>query len=337
MRAAVLEAPGRLVVSPLADPEPAPDELIVRVAACGVCGTDRAIYRGEYVVRYPLILGHELAGTVVAVGADTTDFSNGDRVTVDPNVVDDACYFCRHGVDHLCSGLSPLGVARPGGFAEFAKVPARYAYRLPEALSLEVGSQIEPIACCVHGIDQARIATGDLVAVLGSGPIGCLLIQLTRLQGAARIVVAEPNPARRRLAQLSGADVACDPDELKATLRDLRPSVGPDVVIEASGNPSAAVTAIDVVRRGGTVLLFAVYPESARIEVSPFRINEDELCIVGSLNNPHTHQRAIDLVASGRLDVSEVITDLIELDELERAMDVRNFPTAGKILVVPKA
>ncbi len=337
MRAAVLEAPGRLVVGSLADPEPAPDELLVRVAACGVCGTDRAIYRGEYAVRYPIILGHELAGTVVAMGADTTGFDNGDRVTVDPNVVDDTCYYCRHGVDHLCSGLNPLGVGRSGGFAEFARVPARYAYRLPDALSLEAGSQIETIACCVHGIDQARIKTGDLVAVLGSGPIGCLLVQLTRLQGAGRIVVAEPNPARRRLAELSGADIACDPDELQATLRDLRPSVGPDVVIEASGNPSAAVAAVDLVRRGGTVLLFAVYPESVRIEVSPFRINEDELSIVGSLNNPHTHQRAIDLVASGRLDVSEVITDLIDLDELERAMDARNFPTAGKILVVPKA
>jgi 2-desacetyl-2-hydroxyethyl bacteriochlorophyllide A dehydrogenase len=337
MRAAVLEAPGRLVVSSLTDPEPEPDELLVHVAACGVCGTDRAIYCGEYVVRYPLIPGHELAGTVVRVGAETTGFRNGDRVTVDPNVVDYTCYYCRHGVDHLCSGLSPLGVVRSGGFAEFARVPSRYAYRLPDSLSLEVGSQIETIACCVHGIDQARITTGDLVAVLGSGPIGCLLIQLTRLQGAGRIVVSEPNPARRRLAELSGADVTCDPDDLKSTLHDLRSGVGPDVVIEASGNLSAAENAVELVRRGGTVLLFAVYPESARIEISPFRINEDELRIAGSLNNPHTHQRAIDLVASGRLDLSEIITDLIELDELERAMDVRNFPTAGKILVVPKA
>lgn len=337
MRAAVLEAPGRLAVESRADPTPSPDELILRVAACGVCGTDRAIFRGDYPVRYPLIMGHELAGTVVEVGAEVTGFDVGDRVTVDPNVVDDRCYFCRHGVDHLCSGLSPLGVVRGGGFAEFAAVPSRYAYRLPEALTLEVGSQIEPIACAVHGIDQARIVTGDLVLVLGAGPIGCLLIQLTRLQGAGAIVVAEPNEARQRLAELSGADIACHPDGVRSILADLRPSVGPDVVIEASGNTEAATTAVELVRRGGTVLLFAVYPESARIEISPFRINEDELRIVGSLNNPHTHQRAIDLVASGRLDLSALITDVVELDELERTMDVRNFPTAGKILIAPSA
>ena len=337
MRAAVLDAPGRLVVRSVDDPEPAPGEVLVRVAACGVCGTDREIFRGGYGARYPLIPGHELAGTVVALGSDTPGFAVGDRVTVDPNVVDDSCYYCRHGVDHLCSGLNAVGVRRAGGFAELAAVPARYAYRLPEAVTLEVGSQIEPIACCVHGIDQARIATGDLVAMSGAGPIGLLLIQLTRLQGAGCIVVSEPNPARRELARRSGADVVCTPDELPATLAELRPSAGPDVVIEASGNPSAAATAVDLVRRGGVVVLFAVYPEAARIEVNPFRINDDELTIVGSLNNPHTHQRAIDLVASGRLDVSEVITDLIGLDELERAMDVRNFPTAGKILVVPAA
>lgn len=335
MRAALLQAPGQLSVGPLPDPLPASDELIVRVAACGVCGTDRSIYRGEYVVGLPLVMGHELSGTVVSVGPQTAGFSLGDRVTVDPNVVDDTCYYCRHGVDHLCSGLRAVGVGRPGGFAELAAVPARYAYQLPDGISLEVGSQIEPIACAVHGIDQARIATGDVVLVVGSGPIGCLLIQLTRLQGAARIVVSEPNPARRRLAELSGADVACDPADLRTTLRAVRGEVGPDVVIEASGNPAGASAAVELVRRGGTVLLFAVYPEAARIELSPFRVNEDELRIVGSLNNPHTHQRAIDLVASGRLDLTNLITDQIGLEDLERSMDIGNFPTAGKILVVP--
>jgi L-iditol 2-dehydrogenase len=335
MRAAVLLAPRRLDVTTLPDPEPAPDEVIVRVAACGVCGTDRAIYNGEYTVRYPLTLGHELSGTVISCGADVGDLSVGDRITADPNVVDDVCYFCRHGVDHLCSGLTPLGVGQAGGFAELVAVPARYAYTLPDGISLDIGSQIEPIACCVHGIDRAAIVAGDLVTVLGSGPIGCILIQLARMQGAGTIVAVEPNPSRRKLAALSGADLVCSPSELVATLRSVRTTVGPDVVIEASGNPAAAVTAVGVVRRGGTVLLFAVYPESARIEISPFRINEDELRIVGSLNNPHTHQRAIDLLAAGRLDLGNVITDSVGLEDVDRTMDIRNFPEAGKILVRP--
>ena len=201
MRAALLEAPRRLVVGELDDPSPAPDELVIRVAACGVCGTDRAIYSGDYPVRHPLILGHEIAGTVTARGAEVEGCQLGDRVTLDPNVVDDVCYFCRRGVDHLCRGLSPLGIARAGGFAELVTVPARYAYVLPDSLSLEAGALVEPIACCVHGIDQAAIAPGDLVAVLGCGPIGCVLVQLARLSGAVRIVAADPLSARRRLAE----------------------------------------------------------------------------------------------------------------------------------------
>ena len=337
MRAAVLKAPRHLAVETVADPEPAPDEVVVQVAACGVCGTDRAIYRDEYPVRHPLVMGHEYAGTVVSLGAQAHGFAIGDRIVIDPNVVDDVCYFCRHGVDHLCSGLSPLGVARPGGFAELSAVPERYAYALPPSLSLEAGSQVEPIACCVHGIDRAQIAPGDIVLISGSGPIGCILIQLTRLQGAARIVAVDPNPARQALAEAAGADIVCAPDGAASALAALRPGAGADVVIEASGSPAAAEAAFEFVRRGGTVLLFAVYPEAARLSVSPFRINEDELRIVGSLNNPHTHQRAIDLLESGRLDVSALITDMLSLDELERAMDITNFPQAGKIVIQPFA
>ena len=337
MRAAVLNAPRRLDVETVADPAPASDEVVVHVAACGVCGTDRAIYRDEYPVQHPLIMGHEYAGTVVSLGAHAQGFAVGDRVVIDPNVVDDDCYFCRHGVDHLCSGLSPLGVVRPGGFAEFSAVPERYAYPLPASLSFEVGSQIEPVACCVHGIDRAQIAAGDIVLVLGSGPIGCILIQLTRLQGAARIIAADPNPARRALAEGAGADIVCAPDGVAAALAALRAGTGADVVIEASGSTSAAEAALESVRRGGRVLLFAVYPQAARLSVSPFRINEDELSIVGTLNNPHTHQRAIDLLESGRLDVGPLITDVLSLDELERAMDITNFPQAGKLIVQPLA
>jgi L-iditol 2-dehydrogenase len=337
MRAAVLNAPRRLDVETVADPAPAPDEVVVQVAACGVCGTDRAIYRDEYPVHHPLVMGHEYAGTVVSLGTQARDFAVGDRVVIDPNVVDDVCYFCRHGVDHLCSGLSPLGVARPGGFAEFSAVPERYAYVLPPSLSFEVGSQIEPVACCVHGIDRAQIASGDIVLVSGSGPIGCTLIQLARLRGAARIIAVDPNPARRALAESAGADLVCAPDGVTSALAALRPGTGADVVIEASGNTSAAEAALEFVRRGGTVLLFAVYPEVARLSVSPFRINDDELRIVGTLNNPHTHQRAIDLLESGRLEVSALITDVLSLDELERAMDITNFPQAGKILIRPLA
>lgn len=336
MRAAVLQAPRRLAVVELPDPEPGPGEVLLRVAFSGVCGTDRHIYNGDYRVEHPLTPGHEYSGEVVACGDGVTSLVVGDRVTVDPNVVDDECYFCRRGVDHLCSGLSPLGVARPGGFAELSAVPARYAYRVPDAVSLLEASQVEPLACCVHGIDQAEIVAGDTVAVTGAGPIGCLLIQLARMQGAARIVAIEPNAARRDHALAAGADVACGLEDAQEALRTASP-VGPDVLIEASGSPHAAWLAFDQVRRGGTILLFGVYPETARISVSPFRVNEDELRVVGSLNNPSTHQRAIDLIATGRVDVRSIITDELSLELLDGAMDPAVYPDAGKIVIRPAA
>ncbi len=194
---------------------------------------------------------------------------------------------------------------------------------------------MEPLACCVRGIDQAGIGLGDLVAVLGAGPIGCLLIQLARIQGAGTILAVEPDSARRHHAIAAGADLTCAPEEAVAVLKELRDPAA-DVVIEASGRTQTAEWALGLVRRGGTVVLFGVYPEQERLQVNPFRVNEDELRIVGSLNNPNTHQRAIDLLASGRVVLDGVITHRLSLEDLPKAMDRDSFPGAGKITVDPQ-
>jgi 2-desacetyl-2-hydroxyethyl bacteriochlorophyllide A dehydrogenase len=335
VRASVFTRPGAVAVVEVEDPACAEDEIVIRVATCGVCGTDRSIFRGEHPARVPVVLGHEYSGVVVDIGRAVSGLAVGDRVAVDPNVVDGTCWFCRRGESHLCEGLAPLGIARHGGFAELSVLPAANAYKLPEAVSLEAGSVVEPLACCVHGIDQAAIRTGDMVLVLGAGPIGCLLIQLARHTGASTILAVEPDDARRRHATAAGADLVCEPAEVTARLRALRGTLGADVVIEATGSTASAQASFDLVRRGGTLLLFGVYPGDARISLSPFRINEDELRIVGSLNNPNTHQRAIDLLASGRIVLDGVITHRLGLPELGAAMDRANFPGAGKITVDP--
>jgi 2-desacetyl-2-hydroxyethyl bacteriochlorophyllide A dehydrogenase len=335
VRAAVFTTPGTIELGNVADPDWAPDEVVVRVSTCGICGTDRSIFRGEAPSARPVVLGHEFSGEVVEIGAQVAGLRIGDRVTVDPNVVDGTCFYCRRGETHLCSGLSPLGISRPGGFAEFAAVPAKNAYRLPDSVSVEAGSLVEPLACCVHGIDQAAIRLGDIVVVLGAGPIGVLLIQLARLRGARTIVAVEPEPARHRHAAGAGADQVVRPEDASAALAELGETGAADVVIEASGNAAAAEWTFALVRRGGTVLLFGVYPEHEQISVTPFRVNEDELRIVGSLNNPNTHQRAIDLLASGRVNAGGLITHRLELAQLSDALVRENFPGAGKITVHP--
>jgi len=335
VKAALFVRPGSLAVVDLDDPSCGQDEIVIRVASCGLCGTDRSIFRGEHPARAPVVLGHEYSGVVVETGSAVSGLAIGDRVAVDPNVVDGTCFYCRRGESNLCTGLLPLGIARHGGFAELSVLPAANAYKLPQGVSLEAGSMVEPLACCVHGIDQAAIRAGDVAVVLGAGPIGCLLIQLARLGGASTILAVEPDDARLRHAMQAGADLVCKPAEAAGRLRSLRETVGADVVIEATGDPASAQASFDLVRRGGTLLLFGVYPGEARISVSPFRVNEDELRIVGSLNNPNTHQRAIDLLASGRIALDGVITHRLGLSELGSAMDRANFPGAGKITIDP--
>ena len=333
MRAAVLRAVGEVEVLDIEDPTCDDESVVVAVAHCGVCGTDRSIYRGDYVVDMPMVLGHEFSGTVVQVGARVTRFALGDRVVVDPNIVDDSCFFCRRGESHLCHGLRALGVGRPGGFAERCAVPERYVYAVPEGVSLADAALTEPLACCVRGIDQAQVAAGDVVVIVGAGPIGCLLLQLARLAGAAIVVAVDPSADRREAARAAGADEVCDPSLAQSTLQRVRGGVGADVVIEASGSLAAAASSFSLVRRGGTVVLFAVYPQGETIAVSPYQINEDELRVVGSLNNPATHSRALELLSSGRVSVDGMVTHHVALEDVERAMDLTNFVGPGKIMI----
>jgi L-iditol 2-dehydrogenase len=330
VRAGVLQRPGTIQVLDVDDPCCGAREVVIAVAECGVCGTDRSIFRGEYAVATPLILGHEYAGTVVEVGSEVTGFGVGDRVVVDPNVVDDVCFYCRQGLSHLCSGLTPLGVARPGGFAELSAVPARNLYKIPDRLSFSEAALTEPLACCIRGIDQAAISVGDVVVVSGAGPIGCLLIQLARMSGAAFILSVEPAAARHEFAARAGADAVSSPLEAKKVLQDLRGIVGADVVIEASGQLEASEASFGFVRRGGTILLFGVYPQERAVPISPFQINEDELRVVGSLNNPSTHSRALELIDSGRLALDDVVSTRLLLDELGLAMNLDASATPGK-------
>jgi 2-desacetyl-2-hydroxyethyl bacteriochlorophyllide A dehydrogenase len=335
MLQAVAMGPGRLEFEEVDEPVPRPDEVIVELGACGICGTDRAIFRGDTPQEFPIVLGHEYSGTVVATGSEVLTLSEGQRVAIDPNVTCGLCSYCRRDLPHLCSRLSPLGIARRGGYAERSAVPERNAHALPDGVGLEDAALTEPLSCCVRGMQLADIELGDTVVVLGAGPMGCLLIQVARLEGAASIIVSEPMPARRELAASLGADVVLDagPQVAEAVL-DRTGGVGADVAIEAAGKLATAEAALSLVRRGGTVLWFGVPPASERIQLSPFWVNDNEITIRGSFNNPLTFAASLELIATGRVQVGALITDSVPLREMEAALDLANFPDAGKILVV---
>ena len=285
----------------------APGHVLLRVAACGVCGTDRHIYHGEFDARPPVIIGHEFAGTVLAVGSGVEDLAQGDRVAVHPNIACGTCRQCHRGKPHLCERLIALGVNLDGGLAELVAVPQAQCYPLPGSVSLLEGAMVGPLACCVHGIDVAGVVAGDVVAVLGGGLIGQLLLQLARLAGAGKLVLSDPLAPRREIALRSGADAVVDPRSDTPLSKGGALEGGADVVIEAVGSPGSAEQAIAWAAPGATVLWFGVTPPGELATVEPNLVFRKELTIQGARINPHTHARAIDLLAGRRIEVSSLV------------------------------
>jgi 2-desacetyl-2-hydroxyethyl bacteriochlorophyllide A dehydrogenase len=335
MKAAVFYGPGDLRIEQRAEPQPGPGQVLIRVAACGICGTDRHIYHGEFDTTPPVITGHEYAGEIVALGAGVHDLAVGDQVTVDPNMSCGVCRSCRRGETHLCEHLAALGVDVDGGFAELCVAPRAQCFRLPESVTPLEGAMTEPLACCLHGIDLAEVRAGDLVAVIGGGAIGQMLAQLARLRGAGRVVVSDPVAARREMAARLGADAVIDPRETDPLAPGGLLEGGADVVIEAVGHPATNRQALEWAARGGTVLWFGVTPPGQTVAVEPNLIFERELTIRGALVNPYTHAPALALLGSGRVQVRPLITRTISLDELPAALEAGPGDDV-KTVVVPR-
>lgn len=338
MRQAVFTEPGSIGLELVPVPSPTGEEVLVKVEASGICGTDRQILAGTLSASPPVVLGHEYAGTVVEVGPDVLDLEVGDRVAVDPNIMCRRCHFCRRGDIQLCERITPLGIVLSGGFAEYSLVPEPNAYRMSDATSFVEAALVEPLACCIRGSDRADVQLGDVVVVLGAGPIGLLHAQLARLRGAASVISVDPIASRRELASRLGSDIVVGGDE-----RDIREAVfsatagrGADVVIEASGNSAAALLSTALAASGGNVLWFGSCPEDAEVVVQPFRVNEREITIRGSNINPFTHQTALDLIEHGRIDVSDLVSDQVGLEDLETVL-LSSERTVGKIIVEPSA
>lgn len=320
MTAAVLHGPEDLRIEEVPVSRPGADEVLLKVDVCGICGTDVHILRGHFPVpNLPLIPGHEFAGRVADVGSGVDQVGVGDFVTADINIGCDRCYYCRHQMRMFCPHLSQIGVHRDGAFAEYVKAPATAVYRLPDDMPPEQGAYVEPLACAVHGQERADIRAGSTVAIIGAGPMGLVHVQLSKLRGAAQIIVSEPNAARREKAEELGADVVLDPGAADAVeaVRDLTDGRGADCVIEAVGSISTYRDAFEMVRRGGTVVAYGAAPSSEVLEIKPFDIYSKELTIVGSYAGTYaTWPDAIALIRSGRFDPTRLISKVLPLTEL---------------------
>lgn len=320
MLALVVHEPHNLEVTNVEEPSREPGEVIVEVGACGICGTDLHIIDGDYHAEYPAIPGHEISGTVVDAG-DARHLRRGDRVAVNPNIYCHACRQCRRGMPHLCETATAVGVTRPGGFAEYCAMPAEQCLPLPESLSFGDAALMEPLSCCLHGLAVLTPRPGDRVAILGGGTVGLMMTQLVRLHGGAPIVVSEPDPGKRALAEKLGADATVDPSSEDAQEAIVDALGGPaDYVLEAAGIPATAELALDIVGPGGRVLQFGVCPEGTQVPMRPRQLFRDEITVAGAYTNPFTDDRALALLAAHRIDTEPLVSDEFALADAENAI-----------------
>jgi 2-desacetyl-2-hydroxyethyl bacteriochlorophyllide A dehydrogenase len=330
MQAVVIESPGDISVGEVADPVPGPNRIVVAVRSCGICGTDLHLADGDYeAARYPLVPGHEFAGEVVAVGKGVTSVHEGSLVAVDPSLYCGHCRPCRSGHGNLCENWNAIGVSVAGAAADFVAVPEWNAHPLPAGFDMSLAALIEPLSCAVHGYDLVRTKLGDRFLIYGAGTMGLMLLMLASRSGAIGVTVVEPNTARRQRALEFGANRAV------ASGEELRPPAGYDVVMDATGVIAAIEDGIQRVRRGGTFLQFGVAAAEATASVSPYRIYNDEITVVGAMAVLESYDRACDLAIEVDLGLKKLVSDQLPLEKYADALGRARRGDGYKIQVVP--
>jgi (R,R)-butanediol dehydrogenase/meso-butanediol dehydrogenase/diacetyl reductase/L-iditol 2-dehydrogenase len=337
MKAAVMRGIGNINMEDYPDPETGPNQIKVKVAYCGLCGTDPENLEGRFglippeAYNQPRILGHEASGTIAEVGKNIKGFKVGQRVACNFRSSCGACYYCQNKMEHFCR----RGAGASGSFAEYAVYPESAVYPLTDDISLEVGSLLEPVSVAVHAVDQAKVYSGSSVAICGGGPIGLLCLEVALRAGAARTLVSEPIAEKRALAKKLGADVVVDPfkENLEEIGKKLTDGRGFDSVIDASGSVAAAKQAINLADNGGTILWAAVYGKDVEIGVSPFLMYAKELTITSTFVSPYSFPRALALLS--KLELKPLITDIVPLKDIKKAFELHKKGKSIKILIQP--
>jgi L-iditol 2-dehydrogenase len=337
-RAAVLYAPGDLRVEHRPIPEPGPREVLVEIAAVGVCGSDIHYYEhgriGSFVVREPMVLGHESSGRVVKLGSSAAKHAVGDRVALEPGVPCSQCRECRAGRYNLCRDVRFFATPPiDGAFARYVTIHEDFAFALPDSVSDEAGALMEPLSVAVWACQKAGVSAGDRVLVTGAGPIGLLAAQTARAFGATEITITDVNPHRLRLAERTGATRAINVAETPLE----GAGIEADALIECSGHPASLRAGIAALRPAGTAVLVGMGPEEEGV-VPLSLIQNRELWLTGTFRYANTYPTAIALAANGRVDLEAIITGHYGLDDAEAALRAgREDATAVKVMVMPAA
>lgn len=319
-------------------PKPKDDEVLIKVKAVGICGTDIPIFKGIREVPIPLIPGHEFAGDIVEAGSKVRNFKVGDRVT--PSIVISCgnCYYCRKGLETLCDNIIETGIHVNGAFAEYVTVPEKVLHRLPENMTYEQGASIDPIASAYHPVKKASIGSEDTVVVFGPGPIGLYAIQIAKAEGAKKVISVgvKGDEDRLALAKELGADFTINlgEEDLLESVCKLTEGRMADIVVEATGHPNVFEMALSSVRKHGTVIMIGIFHAPATANIA--QIVRREIQIKGSICYTWTdYKECIDLVESGKVKVEPMISHTFDLKDMDKALEVIDQRKAIKIIMHP--
>ena len=334
-QAAVLYAPHDIRLEDRPMPHAGPSDVLVEIKVVGVCGSDVHYYEhgriGSFIVRQPLILGHESAGVIIAVGAEVSQSRIGERVAIEPGIPDGVCEQCRAGHYNLCPNIRFFGTPPvDGAFINYVSVPASFAYTLPDTMSNEEGALIEPLSVGLWACRKARLRGGEHILITGAGPIGLLAVKVAFTLGVAAVTITDVSPQRLEVAQQSGATRTINVAEQTLALA----GVQADVLLECSGNPRALTDGIRSLRPAGMAIAVGMHPgEELSVPVS--FIQNREITLTGTFRYANTYADAIALVATGRIDVRPIITGRYPLEETEQALQAtKQDPTTLKSIIV---
>lgn len=343
MKSLLLSEYNHLEVVKLPVPSLGADEVLVSVEACGICGSDVHGYDGSSGRRIPpIVMGHEAAGTVAAVGAEVTGLSAGDRITFDSTVYCGHCEYCARGEINLCDNRQVIGVScvdyrRPGAFAEYVIVPQRIVYRLPETISFVEAAMLEAVSVALHAVRVSPVADGETALVIGAGMIGLLTLQAARVAGCSRVLIADVDVTRLNLAKQIGAEeiLHFSGTDLVAEVLRLTNGGGVDLVFEAVGRNETVAAAIDCTRRGGTVTLVGNIATEVTLPLQ--KVVTRQLRLQGSCASAGEYPEAIELIASGKIQVKPLITAVASLEQgpqwFQRLHE--REPNLMKVILVP--